>query len=119
MAFVFDNAEIILRWWRIRSRSTRCSRSAKKCRTCNRFFTTMRVGCATTSSRVYSRTKHRGGGQQFLKQQPTVIEDEIAKGRATITCAMFYTSGTTGNAKGVVRVRQPDAAGRRVPKWRR
>ncbi|MGZ9059165.1 MAG: AMP-dependent synthetase/ligase [Burkholderiaceae bacterium] len=44
----------------------------------------------------------RAGGQQLLKQQPAVIEDEIAKGRATDTAAMFYTSGTTGNAKGVV-----------------
>jgi long-chain acyl-CoA synthetase len=44
----------------------------------------------------------RTGGQQLLKQQPTVIDDEIAKGRATDVAAMFYTSGTTGNAKGVV-----------------
>ena len=44
----------------------------------------------------------RAGGQQLLKQQPAVIEDEIEKGRATDIGAMFYTSGTTGNAKGVV-----------------
>ncbi len=44
----------------------------------------------------------RESGQQLLKQQPSVIEDEIAKGRANDVAAMFYTSGTTGNAKGVV-----------------
>ena len=41
-------------------------------------------------------------GEQALRQQPTLIEDEISKGRATDVAAMFYTSGTTGNAKGVV-----------------
>jgi long-chain acyl-CoA synthetase len=44
----------------------------------------------------------RASGQKLLQQTPAVIEDEIAKGRATDTAAMFYTSGTTGNAKGVV-----------------
>ncbi len=37
-----------------------------------------------------------------MKQQPTAIEEEIKKGRGTDVGAMFYTSGTTGNAKGVV-----------------
>ena len=44
----------------------------------------------------------RASGQQLLKQQPAVVEDEIKKARATDVGAMFYTSGTTGNAKGVV-----------------
>jgi len=44
----------------------------------------------------------RASGRQLLQQQPTVVEDEIRKGRATDVGAMFYTSGTTGHAKGVV-----------------
>ncbi|HZA95993.1 MAG TPA: AMP-binding protein, partial [Burkholderiaceae bacterium] len=44
----------------------------------------------------------RASGRQLLQQQPTLIEDEIKKGRATDVGAMFYTSGTTGHAKGVV-----------------
>ena len=44
----------------------------------------------------------RASGRQLLQQQPTVIDDEIKKGRANDVAAMFYTSGTTGNAKGVV-----------------
>jgi len=44
----------------------------------------------------------RVSGQQWLKQNPATVSEEIAKGRATDIGAMFYTSGTTGNAKGVV-----------------
>jgi len=44
----------------------------------------------------------RALGQQFLKEHPTLIDDEIAQGQASDVAAMFYTSGTTGSAKGVV-----------------
>ncbi|HKO67722.1 MAG TPA: AMP-binding protein [Burkholderiaceae bacterium] len=44
----------------------------------------------------------RASGRQLLQQQPTVIDDEIKQGSATDVAAMFYTSGTTGSAKGVV-----------------
>ncbi|HWL73240.1 MAG TPA: AMP-binding protein, partial [Burkholderiaceae bacterium] len=44
----------------------------------------------------------RASGRNLLQKQPAAIEDEINKGRASDVAAMFYTSGTTGNAKGVV-----------------
>ena len=44
----------------------------------------------------------RASGRELLKHRPTAVDEEIAKGRATDIAAMFYTSGTTGNAKGVV-----------------
>jgi long-chain acyl-CoA synthetase len=44
----------------------------------------------------------RALGEQFLKEHPTLVEDEIAKGSASDVAAMFYTSGTTANPKGVV-----------------
>jgi long-chain acyl-CoA synthetase len=44
----------------------------------------------------------RALGEQFLKERPTLVDDEIARGRADDVAAMFYTSGTTGNPKGVV-----------------
>jgi long-chain acyl-CoA synthetase len=44
----------------------------------------------------------RALGEQFLKEHPTLVEDEINKGSASDVAAMFYTSGTTANPKGVV-----------------
>jgi long-chain acyl-CoA synthetase len=41
-------------------------------------------------------------GEQLLKERPTLVDDEIARGAASDIAAMFYTSGTTGNPKGVV-----------------
>ncbi len=41
-------------------------------------------------------------GRERLKAQPSFADDEIAKGSGADTAAMFFTSGTTGAAKGVV-----------------
>ena len=41
-------------------------------------------------------------GRAFNTDQPAYVDTEIAKAVATDTAAMFFTSGTTGNPKGVV-----------------
>jgi long-chain acyl-CoA synthetase len=41
-------------------------------------------------------------GRQSLSRDPAFLAAEIAKGAGRDTAAMFFTSGTTGNPKGVV-----------------
>ena len=41
-------------------------------------------------------------GLESFRRDPAYLEAEIAKGAASDTAAMFFTSGTTGNPKGVV-----------------
>jgi long-chain acyl-CoA synthetase len=40
-------------------------------------------------------------GRDFDARNPEFYPDEVAKGKATDIASMFYTSGTTGNPKGV------------------
>ncbi len=44
----------------------------------------------------------RDKGLKLHRNDPGFVETEIAKGRGSDTAAMFFTSGTTGNPKGVV-----------------
>ena len=44
----------------------------------------------------------REAGEAWAKDHPGFLEAEIAKGKGADTAIMLYTSGTTGNAKGVV-----------------
>jgi long-chain acyl-CoA synthetase len=41
-------------------------------------------------------------GQESQRRDPAFLETEIAKGRGSDTAGLFFTSGTTGVAKGVV-----------------
>jgi long-chain acyl-CoA synthetase len=52
-------------------------------------------------------------GREFDARNPEFYAGEVAKGRTTDVASMFYTSGTTGNAKGVIHTHQAlIAAGR-------
>jgi long-chain acyl-CoA synthetase len=41
-------------------------------------------------------------GTEWVKKQPDFVKGEIAKGKASDVAGMFFTSGTTGQPKGVV-----------------
>jgi long-chain acyl-CoA synthetase len=43
-----------------------------------------------------------GAGQVFASTNPAFFKTEVEKAKATDVAAMFFTSGTTGNPKGVV-----------------
>jgi long-chain acyl-CoA synthetase len=42
------------------------------------------------------------GGQAFAKANPSFFKSEVERAKPDDVAAMFFTSGTTGNAKGVV-----------------
>ena len=43
-----------------------------------------------------------GAGKAFAEQHPDFFKEEVEKAQAADVAAMFFTSGTTGNPKGVV-----------------
>ena len=103
MAFVFDNAEIHFAVVEDQEQVDKVLEIREKVPHLQQIFYDDARGLRHYQQPgLQSYEALRTGGQQALNQQPTLIEDEIEKGRATDIAAMFYTSGTTGNAKGVV-----------------
>lgn len=103
MAFVFDNAEIHFAVVEDQEQVDKVLEIREKVPHLQQIFYDDARGLRHYQQPgLQSYEALRASGQQSLKQQPAVIEDEIKKGRATDIGAMFYTSGTTGNAKGVV-----------------
>ena len=103
MAFVFDNAEIHFAVVEDQEQVDKVLEIREKVPHLQQIFYDDARGLRHYQQPgLQSYEALRASGQQALQQQPALIDDEIAKGRATDVAAMFYTSGTTGNAKGVV-----------------
>jgi long-chain acyl-CoA synthetase len=103
MAFVFDNAEIYFAVVEDQEQVDKVLEIREKVPHLQQIFYDDARGLRHYQQPgLQSYEALRASGQQSLQQQPALIDDEIAKGRATDVAAMFYTSGTTGNAKGVV-----------------
>ena len=102
--FPINNAEVAFRASsKTRSRSTSCSSCARSARSSRASGTTTRAACATTTSRAWHRwTRLVEAGRAYDAAHAGFFDAEVAKASPHDVAAMFFTSGTTGNPKGVV-----------------
>jgi len=103
MAFVFDNAEIRFAMVEDQEQVDKVLEIREKVQHIKRIFYDDPRGLRHYDQPgLASYEQMRALGQAYLKERPTSVDDEIALGNAGDVAAMFYTSGTTGNPKGVV-----------------
>ncbi len=103
MVFVFDNAEIAFAVVEDQEQVDKVLEIREKVPHLQQIFYDDARGLRNYQQPgLQSYEALRNSGQQLLKERPAAVEDEIALGRGTDVAAMFYTSGTTGHAKGVV-----------------
>ena len=103
MAFVFDNAEIHFAVVEDQEQVDKVLEIREKVPHLQQHY--LRGSARTAqlpAARPASYEAMRAGGEQFLKQQPDVDRRRNSQGPGDRCAAMFYTSGTTGNPKGVV-----------------
>jgi long-chain acyl-CoA synthetase len=103
IAFVFDNAEIRFAMVEDQEQVDKVLEIREKVAHIRRIFYDDPRGLRHYDQPgLASYEQLRALGQAYLKERPGAIDDEIAVGKASDVAAMFYTSGTTGNPKGVV-----------------
>ena len=103
MAFVFDNAEIRFAMVEDQEQVDKVLEIREKVSHIKRIFYDDPRGLRHYDQPgLASYEQLRALGQAYLKERPTSVDDEIEFGKAGDVAAMFYTSGTTGNPKGVV-----------------
>ena len=103
MAFVFDNAEIRFAMVEDQEQVDKVLEIREKVAHIKRIFYDDPRGLRHYDQPgLASYEQLRALGQAYLKERPGAVDDEIALGRSSDVAAMFYTSGTTGNPKGVV-----------------
>jgi long-chain acyl-CoA synthetase len=103
MAFVFDNAEIRFAMVEDQEQVDKVLEIREKVPHIKRIFYDDPRGLRHYDQPgLASYEQMRALGQAYLKERPTAVDDEIENGLGTDVAAMFYTSGTTANPKGVV-----------------
>jgi len=103
MAFVFDNAEIRFAMVEDQEQVDKVLEIREKVPHIKRIFYDDPRGLRHYDQPgLASYEQLRALGQAYTKERPGSVDEEIALGKSTDVAAMFYTSGTTGNPKGVV-----------------
>ena len=103
MAFPIQNAEIAFAVAEDQEQVDKLLEILPNCPTLKRIYYDDARGMRHyTQPELMSYEKLRELGQESLRREPSFLETEIAKGAGSDTAAMFFTSGTTGNPKGVV-----------------
>jgi long-chain acyl-CoA synthetase len=103
MAFPIQNAEIAFAVAEDQEQVDKLLEILPKCPMLKRIYYDEARGMRHyTQPELMSYEKLRALGSESLRRDPAFLETEIAKGAGSDTAAMFFTSGTTGNPKGVV-----------------
>ena len=103
MAFPIQNAEIAFAVAEDQEQVDKLLEILPKCPSLKRIYYDDARGMRHyAQAELMSYEKLRELGRESLRRDPAFLETEIAKGAGSDTAAMFFTSGTTGNPKGVV-----------------
>jgi long-chain acyl-CoA synthetase len=103
MAFPIQNAEIAFAFAEDQEQVDKLLEILPQCPSLERIYYDDPRGMRHyTSPQLMSYDKLLEIGRALLSRDPAFIDSQIAKGKASDTAAMFFTSGTTGVPKGVV-----------------
>ena len=103
MAFPIENAEIAYAVVEDQEQVDKLLEILPRCRALEHIYYDDARGMRHyTQPQLAAYDKLVEDGRASLRRDPAFLETEIAKGSGSDTAAMFFTSGTTGNPKGVV-----------------
>src|SRR5213593_3411893 len=103
MAFPIQNAEIAFAFAEDQEQVDKLLEILPQCPTLKRIYYDDPRGMRHYAQpQLMSYDKLLEIGRALLSRDPAFLDSQIAKGKASDTAAMFFTSGTTGVPKGVV-----------------
>ncbi len=103
MVFVFQNAEIAFGLVEDQEQVDKLLEISPQCPLLQHIYFDDPRGLRNYSdARLASYDQLLARGRDLIKGKPGFFEQKLAEGSPDDTAAMFYTSGTTGNPKGVI-----------------